>query len=254
MPMLDRGGVGIHYELHGGGELTPILLTHGYGASGAMWEPNLGVLADGRVAITWDMRGHGSSDAPDDGAQYGHDACYEDMTALLDAAGAGQAVFCGMSLGGYLSLRFRLRSPARVGALILVDTGPGFRDAAARERWNQWARSRADELDARGEAALPGGREQQQARHLHGARGIAHAARGMLVQEDSAVFQTLGEIDVPTLVVVGSEDTQFLAAAEVMERRIPGARRVVIQGAGHAANLDAPEEFNAAVSDFLEAL
>ena len=53
------------------------------------------------------------------------------------------------------------------------------------------------------------------------------------------------------LVVVGSEDAQFLAAADVMTERIPGARKVVLAGAGHAANIDAPEEFNAAVSDFL---
>ena len=58
----------------------------------------------------------------------------------------------------------------------------------------------------------------------------------------------------PTLIVVGSEDTQFLAAAEVMEQRIPGARRIVLEGAGHAANMDAPDQFNAAVSDFLEGL
>jgi len=254
VPVLDRDGVGIHHERHGAGEGTPILLTHGYGASGAMWEPNLAALADGRLAITWDMRGHGSSDAPDEESLYGHDLCVEDMAALLDAAGAREAVLSGMSLGGYLSLRFRLRSPERVRALILVDTGPGFRNAAARERWNEWARGRADELDAQGESALPKGREQRHARHIHGARGIAHAARRMLVQDDSTVFQTLGEIDVPTLIVVGSEDTQFLAAAEVMEQRIPGARRIVLEGAGHAANMDAPDQFNAAVSDFLEGL
>ncbi len=176
------------------------------------------------------------------------------MAALLDAAGVEAAVLCGMSLGGFLSLRFRLAYPARVRALVLVDTGPGFRDPAARERWNQWARAQADDLEARGVDALPTGREQAQAQHVHGTRGIAHVARGILVQEDSSVFDSLGEIDVPTLIIVGSEDTQFRAAAEVMEARVAGARRVVLEGAGHAANIDAPAEFNAVVSDFLEAL
>jgi pimeloyl-ACP methyl ester carboxylesterase len=73
----------------------------------------------------------------------------------------------------------------------------------------------------------------------------------MLVQQDSAVFESLTQIAVPTLVVVGSEDAQFLAAADVMEERIPGARKVVLPRAGHAANIDAPEEFNSAVGDFL---
>ena len=252
--VLERDGVRLHYEVTGAGGRTPLLLTHGYGSSAAMWAPNLPALTRDRAAITWDMRGHGSSDAPDDAARYTHEACLGDMAALLDAVGAARAVLCGMSLGGFLSLRFCLRWPERVTGLVLVDTGPGFRDPAARERWNGWARVQADELDARGVKALPQGREQRQAHHVHGARGIAHAARGMLVQEDSAVLDSLGEVAVPTLVVVGSEDTRFLAAAEVMERRIAGARRVVLPRAGHAANMDAPDQFNAAVSDFLEDL
>ena len=254
MAILDRDGVKLHYDIHGSGGGTPLLLTHGYGASGRMWESNVPALGRDRPAITWDMRGHGSSDAPDSGSLYTHEACLEDMAALLDVADVEAAVLCGMSLGGFLSLRFRLRYPARVRALVLVDTGPGFRDSSARERWNKWARAQADDLEARGAGALLIGREQGQGQHVHGIRGIAHAARGMLVQDDSAVLDALREIDVPTLIIVGSEDTQFLVAAEVMEARIPGARRVVLEGAGHAANIDAPEEFNAIVSDFLEAL
>jgi pimeloyl-ACP methyl ester carboxylesterase len=76
----------------------------------------------------------------------------------------------------------------------------------------------------------------------------------MLVQQDSDVFESLGGIRRPTLVVVGEEDRQFLAAADVMARRIPGARKVVLAGAGHAANMDAPGPFNDAVRDYLEGL
>lgn len=255
MATLARDGISIEYELHGGpSDRPPLLLTHGYGASGRMWEPNVPALAAGRRVITWDMRGHGSSDAPDDPSLYTHEACIEDMGALLDEAGASEAVLCGMSLGGFLSLAFRLRHPERVLALVLVDTGPGFRNDDAREAWNAWARDRADQLERDGLAAMPGGREQLQADHVHGAQGLAHAARGMLTQQDAAVFESLGSLSVPTLVVVGSEDAQFLAAADVMERRIPGARKVVLDGAGHAANMDAPDRFNATVSDFLEEL
>jgi pimeloyl-ACP methyl ester carboxylesterase len=252
---LDREGVRIAYELHG--EVTgqaPALVTHGYGASRRMWDPNLPALARGRQVITWDLRGHGESDAPEEPSLYSHEHALADMAALLDVAAAPPAILIGMSLGGFLSLSFRLRHPERVRALVLVDTGPGFRSTRSRESWNAWAGQRADELEARGLEALPGGREQHQAKHVHGPRGLAHAARGILTQRDASVFESLGEIAVPTLVVVGSEDQQFLAAAEVMEQRIPGAHRVVLPGAGHAANLDAPEEFNAAVGDFLKDL
>ena len=252
--MLDRPDARLHYEVHGGGEATPLLLTHGYGASGAMWQPNLPVLARERRVITWDMRGHGASDAPADQALYTHEACTDDMAALLDANGLQRAVLCGMSLGGYLSLRFYLRRPERVAGLVLVDTGPGFRDASSREAWNAWALERADALDSDGLSAQLRGPEQRQARHVHGAAGLAHAARGMLVQHDARVFDGLGEVDVRTLIVVGAEDKPFLAAAGAMARRIPRARQVVLAGAGHAANMDAPDQFNGAVSEFLEEL
>jgi pimeloyl-ACP methyl ester carboxylesterase len=219
-----------------------------------MWDSNITALTRDRAAITWDMRGHGESDAPEDPSLYSHEHTLADMAALLDAAAAPRAVLVGMSLGGFMSLLFRHRFPERVAALVLVDTGPGFRNQEARERWNAWARTRAEELETQGMDAMLIGREQRQARHVHGARGLAHAARGMLVQEDSMVFDSLSEIDVPTLVVVGSEDQQFLAAADLMQTHIPQAHRVTLAGAGHAANLDAPEEFNTAAGRLLNGL
>lgn len=230
----------------------PLLLTHGFGASGRMWEPNVEALGAGRRVITWDMRGHGAADAPEDPAAYNHEACLDDMLALLD--GEPRAVLCGMSLGGYLSLAFTLRHPERVAALVLVDTGPGFRDDAARDRWNATALELADRLEAEGMSALPASPEHTGAGHEHGAPALARVARGMLTQQDGSVLAGLGDVAVPTLIVVGSEDAPFLAAADVMERRIRGARKVVLEGAGHAANMDRPAEFNAAVRDFLEGL
>jgi pimeloyl-ACP methyl ester carboxylesterase len=254
MERLDRDGVFLAYEIHDAeGSGLPVLLTHGYGASRRMWDPNRAATSP-HPTITWDMRGHGESDAPDDPSLYSHELTMDDIAALLDVAGAERAVLIGMSLGGFMSLGFRLRSPQRVAALVLVDTGPGFRRPEAREGWNAWARDRADQLERDGLDALPGGREQRGVDHVHGAEGLAHAARGMLAQQDEAVFESLGEVSVPTLVVVGAEDQQFLAAADVMEARIPDARKVVLPGAGHAANVDAPEEFNAAVAEFLAGL
>jgi pimeloyl-ACP methyl ester carboxylesterase len=255
MDWLERDGLRLAYELHGQDSPgSPVLLTHGYGASRRMWDVNIAALAPLGPTAAWDMRGHGDSDAPDAPSLYSHELTLGDMEALLDAIGADRAVLVGMSLGGFLSLAFHLRRPERVSAIVLVDTGPGFRSPEARERWNAWARDRADRLETVGLAALPGGSEQRHGWHVHGARGLAHAARGMLVQQDAAVFDALDQIAVPTLVVVGSEDTQFLAAADVMEARIPGARKVILSGAGHAANMDAPEEFNAAVAEFLTAV
>jgi pimeloyl-ACP methyl ester carboxylesterase len=254
MQYLDRdNGVRIAYDVFNPDAAGPyLLLSHGFSATSAMWARNVDALAAGRTVVAWNQRGHGDSDSPDDPASYGHEHCLADMLALLDAVGAAQAVLVGMSLGGYLSLAFCRAHPARVAALVLVDTGPGFRNDEARERWNEWARQRGDEIDRAGLSAAAS-TEVRQARHRD-VHGVAQAARYVLTQADGSVMQSLPGIAVPTLVVVGADDTNFLAAADYMTRTIPGARKVVIEEAGHASNLDQPAVFNAAVADFLDRL
>jgi pimeloyl-ACP methyl ester carboxylesterase len=250
MATLDRDGVQIHYELHGPPDGRPaLLLSHGFRASTRMWAANLPALARERLVAAWDLRGHGSSEAPSDPHLYSRELSVGDMSAVLDAAGVDRAVLIGMSLGGYLSLSFRLAHPERVAGLVLVDTGPGFRRDEPREAWNAYCERVARDLEERGVDALPPSPEVGS----YDPAALARAARGIMAQHDGGdVFASLATIDVPALVVVGSEDTDFLAAAEVMEARIPGARRVVLEGAGHAANMDAQEPFDTAVLEFLE--
>jgi pimeloyl-ACP methyl ester carboxylesterase len=253
MQQLDRDGVHIAYEVTNPGAGPVVLVSHGFSATSAMWAPNLGALARGRTVVAWDQRGHGDSDAPDDPAAYGRDVCVADMGALLDQVGAEKAVLVGMSLGGYLSLAFHLAHPRRVAALVLVDTGPGFRKDDAREQWNTWARQRGEEIERQGALGERLSTEVRQARHRD-LRGVAMAARYVLTQADGQIMASLPGVAVPTLVVVGSEDTNFLAAADYMARTIPDARKVVIDKAGHASNLDQPDDFNAAVGAFLDGL
>ncbi|MEP7025656.1 MAG: alpha/beta fold hydrolase [Actinomycetota bacterium] len=250
---LERDGATIRYAVHGTDTgRPPLLLTHGYGASAAMWQPNLAALGAGRLVITWDICGHGRSDSPANPARYSQAACVDDMAAVLDACGASRAVIGGLSLGGYLSLAFWLRRRARVTALLLCDTGPGFRRDEAREEWNARAVARAQRLERDGAAALGDSPETRGIRQ--DPRGLALAARGILAQRDARVITSLPAIAVPTLVVVGAADTAFLGAAGYLATKIPGASQVVIDGAGHAANLDQPGPFNSAVVAFLDGL
>ncbi|WP_214327514.1 alpha/beta fold hydrolase [Nonomuraea sediminis] len=224
----------INYSVHGTATaLPPLLLTHGYGSSSAMWTGNLAALGADRRVITWDIRGHGRTECPDDPSFYSQDACVDDMVTILDACGAERAVLGGLSLGGYLSLAFLPAHPERVAALVLCDTGPGFKDDRSRERWNGYADKQARTVEP---------------------RGLALAARGILTQRDDRVIRSLPDVKVPTLIVVGADDTPFLAAADYMAGKIPGAVKVVIPGAGHEANIDRPELFNRAVAGFLAAL
>src|ERR1700759_3833834 len=99
MAVLDRAGASIHYQVTGPKTgKTPVLLSHGMTATTAMWEPNLPALAAERQIITWDIRGHGQSESPDDQALYTEAASVADMAAVLDTQGTGRAVIGGLSL------------------------------------------------------------------------------------------------------------------------------------------------------------
>lgn len=251
MPTIDRNGVRIYYEDEGRG--PALLLTHGYSATLRMWEPQVVALASRFRVLRWDMRGHGASDSPADPGAYTHAATVADMAAVLDAAGVDRAVVGGLSLGGYMSLEFHLAHPERVRALVLCDTGPGYKKDDAREAWNRYADGFARKYEERGLEALGASAEVRVARH-RSAAGLAHAARGILVQRDARVIESLPGIRVPTLLVVGSEDEPFLTGMRYMADKIPGSVHAVIDGAGHAPNLEKPREFNEVLAHFLDSI
>ena len=251
MAYLERDGVKIYYEDHGSG--PAVLLSHGYSATSRMWEGQVAALKDRYRVITWDMRGHGQSDSPADQAQYSEEATCGDMAGILTELGIEKAVIGGLSLGGYMSLAFNVRYPAMVNALMLFDTGPGYKNPVAREGWNKTAEQRAVNFETNGLEALGRGAEVRIAQH-RSADGLAKAARGMLAQFDSRIIESLDGIAVPTLVLVGAKDEPFLGATDYMANKIPGSTRAVIPDAGHAANIDQPDAFNEATAAFLDGL
>jgi pimeloyl-ACP methyl ester carboxylesterase len=150
-----------------------------------------------------------------------------------------------------MSLAFHLVYPERVKALMVFDAGPGFRREQPREVWNRQAEMTAHAFETKGLEAL-GRSAEVLTSHHRSPQGLAQAARGMLAQRDSRVIDSLASIKVPTLVLAGAKDEPFLAATDYMASKIPGATKVLIPDAGHAANIDQPEEFNRAVLAFLE--
>jgi pimeloyl-ACP methyl ester carboxylesterase len=250
MPTLNRDGVDIYYEVHGSGPV--ILLSHGYSSTSAMWRGQIAPFSKDHTLVTWDMRGHGQSDYPEDQSQYSEEHTVADIAAILDVVGANEAIIGGLSLGGYMSLAFHLAHPNRTRALLIIDTGPGFKKDEPRDTWNANAERTAKKYAEEGLGPLEGGTaERRTARHRN-ARGLEMAARGMLTQRDARVIASLPDIKVPSLIIVGADDTNFLASADYMARKIPNAEKIVIPGAGHAANIDKPKTFNAAVLDFLK--
>ena len=247
MAYIDRDGVKVYYEVHGQGQ--PILLSHGYSATSQMWQGQVEAFP-GYQVIAWDMRGHGQTDSPEDQSLYSEAHTVDDMAAILAECGASKAIIAGLSLGGYMSLAFNVRYPEKVRALMLFDTGPGYKNATAREGWNETSEKRAVAFETKGFGAMGGSAEVRVSSH-RSADGLARSARGMLAQFDARIIESLPNITVPTLVLVGANDQPFLGASEYMAAKVPGATKVMIPDAGHSANIDQPAAFNAAVTSFL---
>lgn len=258
-------GIVLAYE-DTGGDGPVVVLTHGFTLTLRSWDPTVAALvAAGYRVVTWDVRGHGWTAGPDEGALYTLDAVIADLAALIDHVSDRPVVVGGLSFGGMLAMA-AWADPSfrpRVRALVLADTGPGFRNAEAREAWNRTAHEQADALATRGAATFlegdlgptqPGAEAHLGLERHRSLRALELAMRGFLTQHDARMMDTLDTIDVPTLILVGEDDAPFLRACDVMAGKITGSRLVRIPAAGHLANLDNPAAFDDALGGFLRTL
>jgi pimeloyl-ACP methyl ester carboxylesterase len=234
-----------------------VILLHAGVADRSMWSDLLPALAqEGFRAVAVDLPGFG--DAP---VAPGAQAPWNDVLATMNELGIERAAIVGNSFGASVALRVAVIAPARVSALVLVSTPmpgePSERLAAAWEAEGE-AMERGD-VDAAVEAVAeawtqPGPvRErvavmQRRAFELQLAAGDVEDAPDP-VEEDP---ESLTRVDMPVLVAAGAEEMpDFLAAAETLARVVPGARSVVIEGAGHLAPLEAPEAFRDLLAEHL---
>src|SRR3981081_3486502 len=131
-----------------------------------------------------------------------------------------------------MSLAFYRAYPERVSALLIIDTGPGFKKHDAREAWNKRAHDTGDRFEREGLAVLKSASRERSTVSHRDASGLARAARGMLTQRDARVIESLPNIKVPSLVVVGADDAPFLAASDYMTTKMPKAKKVGIPSPG----------------------
>ncbi len=239
--------------------LIPVVLLHAFPLNGAMWARQVEALAPRKV-LAPHFPGFGGR--PPGEATL--DAFARAALSDMDAAGIGTAVVVGLSMGGYTAFRFHALAPERVAAMVLADTRAGADDEAGRaKRVDQAARVRREGVAWLADALLPAllgettWRERpgvvEQVRGLVAqadAEGVARALEAMRDRPDST--PDLAGIRVPVLAVVGEEDTLTpLVEARKIAEGVPDGRLVVLPGAGHLANLEAPEAFNEALSGWL---
>lgn len=260
-------GVRIYYEAHGAG--PPVLLAYGIGGNAGMWQPNIPALAARHRLILWEPRGHARSDSPEDPAKVTFGHWVLELRDLLDHLGLDRATVGGLSLGGGIATRFALQHPDRVSALIIVDSSSASGIPLSVDNIVMRARSievtLAGGMDAMAEFAIasnpnvagrlkldPSARQEiYDYYRMLTPIGYANALRALLQMD--YITERLGEITVPTLLVCGDEDPSLGPMREI-EKRVKGARFVLLSPAGHFANRDQPEAFNRAVREFLDEL
>jgi pimeloyl-ACP methyl ester carboxylesterase len=252
-------GSPIAYRRAGAG--PPLVLLHGFASDSRAWGPQLDGLSSELSVIAWDAPGAGASPDPPVPFTFGDWA--DALAGLLDRLAVQEAHVLGISWGGVLAQEFYRRYPGRTRSLVLADTYAGWTgslgaDVAAR-RLATMLDDAALAPTAFAERYVPGmfgstpppdavallGRLIAE-HHPVGFRLMATALAGA----DTGDF--LRQINVPTRLLWGDEDARSpIALGRRLEAEIPGAKLVVIEGAGHVSNLDRPMEFNAAVAEFL---
>lgn len=263
---------GLRYAVEETGAGEPLVLLHGFTGCAANWRPLLPRLAERHRVIAIDLPGHGNSGAPGSVARYKMPRVAADLIELLTRHDATPAHWLGYSMGGRLALYMAVRQSSVVRSLTLVSATAGLANAAKRQ-----ARRAADEaLAARIErdgvasfvaewernplfAGLAGLPEEARAT-LHEQRlsnsplGLANSLRGMGAGAQPSLWSRLAAMTAPALLIAGQRDTKFVALNEGLAVSIPNATLRLIPDAGHVVQMEQPEAFLAAVTDFLERL
>jgi pimeloyl-ACP methyl ester carboxylesterase len=275
---LEVNGVDIAY-VDSGGDKPALVFVHGLSSYTAFWEHQLGAFTDTHRVLALDLPGYGASGRPD--APMTPPWYAETVVAWLDALQIEQFTLVGHSMGGQISLTVALDHPERVQALVL--SAPAglerFEPGAARwmkDYWHEGRALHAGEAEVRTsfvaavfnktdegverlieERVRMGKHEAFQGTSVAVSRSIA----GMF---DHPVVDRLGAITAPTLLVFGTDDHMIpnpiftggttRSVAQSGRDAIPGARLILVPGAGHTVHYEAPDDFNRAVADFLREL
>ena len=202
------------HQVRAGQGSPPIVFLHGMGSSSATWTECMALLQDRYLVVAIDLLGHGASPVPDDPAEYTRDRALDDIDALLadlQVETGSRAVIVGHSLGGYLALAHAATRPGVARGIVVLNTGPGFRDPEKREGWNAMSRRNAHRF------------------------GVPVQVAELNLQHDSVVMDRLADIAVPTLVLAGSLDRpDYTNSGQYLERKMPHARLQVVEGGEHS--------------------
>lgn len=260
---------GLRYYIEEAGAGQALLLLHGFSGKTTHWRELMERLAEQYRVLSIDLPGHGRSDAPDDLGRYAMDRVTADLALLLDHLNAVPAHWLGYSMGGRLALYAAVERPWMIRSIILESASPGLKDEVERAARRQQDESLAGRIEAGGipsfvaeweklplfatqEKLAPETRALLRERRLaNSARGLANSLRGMGTGVQPSLWEKLGSIDMPVLLMAGALDHKFVAINRQMAAVIPGAELHIIGDAGHAIHLEQPEHYAQTVLKFL---
>lgn len=252
----------LHYAEAGHG--MPVLLVHGFPFDHRIWDAQLAALGATYHVIAPDLRGFGESAAPDTG--YNMDDLAGDLVRLLDRLGIERAVWVGHSMGGYVTLAALRRWPERVSAAVFVGSHAQpdshekkiqressaelvMKNGVSDTAFTMMGAIFADEVDRQGDMA-----QRIYDMMVNAApQAVAGALRGMAERPDSR--DVARKLAIPALVIAGEDDEAVGAElTDELAALIPGARQVIIPGAGHMPMVEQPDAFADSLRTFLEQL
>lgn len=256
-------GARIFYEVAGDG--PPMLLLHGYPLSGALFARVRDALQDDYTVLTVDHRGYGLSEAP--GTPDSVETYAEDALAVMDRLGFETAIVGGMSMGGPVALSMYEMAPDRFDGMVLIDTTASAASPPEAGLWEgtaEVARNKGkgpiittllpDMLTGETRLNEPAVSDYLTA-IMEGSSVDSFIGGAVALAERPDFSGMLSEIDVPTLVVVGLEDSLYpVQVARDMAERIPDADLAIVPGGSHAAVFEAPGRVGSAIQEWAEGL
>ncbi len=260
---IDINGFKLNYQIEGPEDAPCITLSHALANNLTLWDDQAARLSGRYRVLRYDQRGHGESEAPP--APYSFAMLMGDVIALWDALGIAKSHWAGLSIGGMMGYGLAQDHGGRMLSLIACDSRPD-----APPDYQDYFQYRIDTARAHGMEGLvePTVERWFTPETLAANPPVLDRVRAMIRTTDPVGHEgccealktlsfgaRLGEIAVPTLIIGGAKDKG--APPDVLAetaKAIPGAKHVVIDGAGHISNLENPAAFNAAVDEFLSSL
>lgn len=260
---LEIRGVTYHLEVDGDPVSEPaVILLHGFSGSGADWaELTPRIRSMGRATIAVDLAGHGRTLPPADPSRYTMSETVRDLDQIASKLGAAQADWVGYSMGGRVALHMALAYPSRVRSVVLESASEGIEDPDSRSRRRHADNALAERIEERGIewfadywSTLPLFETQwelppatlsalRQRRLANSPAGLASSLRGMGQGAHEYVGGRLSELRGDVLFLAGERDLKYAEVARRAANAVPGARCVIVPGAGHTVHLEAPEDF-----------